>query len=589
MLCFLSAKFRSDPNQKFGLRWFIPEFLRQRKIFRDVIVAALLLHLFALAVPLFFQLVIDKVLTHEGFSTLIVLTIGISVALVFDAVFSFLRRYLLLFATNKIDIRVATRTFSKLLRLPIDFFENASSGVLVKHMQQSEKIRQFLSGKLFLTVLDATSLFVFIPVLFFYSARLTFVVLFFTFLIGCVIALMIKPFQRRLAELYEAEGQRQALLVETIHGMQTVKSLALEPRQRQDWDSKAAQAVNMNFKVGKISTIAQSVTGFLEKIMLIAVIAIGALGVFDGTVTVGALVAFQMISNRVSGPLVQLVTLVHEYQETALSVKMLGEIMNRPTERDGNARGIRPEFKGRIDFESIAFRYGPDSPPALTNMSFSIPEGTIFGLVGRSGSGKTTVTRLLQGLYPVQEGVIRFDGYDIREIDLVHLRTNIGVVLQDNFLFQGSVRDNIAAAKPDATFEQVIEAARMAGADEFIERLPRGFDTPLTENASNLSGGQKQRLAIARALLTQPRILILDEATSALDPESESIIQKNLKIIAKGRTVIIVSHRLSSLTDADAILVLKQGEMEDLGTHHELVQRCETYKNLWVQQTRHMS
>jgi subfamily B ATP-binding cassette protein HlyB/CyaB len=579
----------TDDDQPFGLRWFVPDIIRQRKLFRDVGLAALILYGLGLATPLFFQLVIDKVLVHQSYATLAVLTVGIAIALVFDAIFTFLRRYILLYATNKIDIRVATRTFSHLLYLPIALFEQASAGVLVKHMQQTGRIREFLTGRLFLTLLDGLSLFVFVPILFLYSVKLTLVVLGFTALVGLVVAVLVGPFQRRLQALYQAEGERQALLVETVHGMRTVKSLALEPRQRKVWDNQSAVSISGRFQVDKISTAAQALTGLLEKLMSVAIIGLGALAVFNGTMTIGALVAFNMLAGRVSGPLLQIVTMVHEYQEVALSVRMLGEIMNQRPEQFGRGRGISPALTGRIEFDKVSFRYGPDGAPALDDISFTITDGTVFGIVGKSGSGKTTVTRLIQGLYQNQQGTIRIDGYDSREIDLVHLRTNIGVVLQDNFLFRGTVRDNIAATKPGAAIEEVIAAARMAGAEEFIERLPRGFDTLLEENADNLSGGQRQRLAIARALITDPKLLILDEATSALDPDSEAILRQNLSTIAAGRTVIIVSHRLSTLVDADAILVMERGRIADIGTHDQLVSRCMTYRHLWSQQMRQVA
>ncbi len=579
----------NDADQPFGFRWFIPEIIKQRSFFRDVALAAIVLYGLGLMTPIFFQLVIDKVLVHQSYATLTVLTIGIAIALVFDAAFSFLRRYLLLYATNRIDIRIATRTFGHLLNLPIALFEQASAGVLVKHMQQTGRIREFLTGRLFLTLLDGVSLLVFIPILLLYSVKLTLVVIGFAALVGLVVMLLVGPFQRRLQALYKAEGDRQALLVETVHGMRTVKSLALEPRQRRAWDDYSAQSISVRFRVEKISTAAQSMTGLLEKLMSVAIIGLGALDVFNGAMTIGALVAFNMLAGRVSGPLVQIVTMVHEYQEVALSVRMLGEIMNQRPEQAGRGRGIRPHLRGNIEFDKVTFRYGPDGPPALDDVSFSIPAGSVFGVVGKSGSGKTTITRLIQGLYQNQQGIVRMDGYDSREIDLVHLRTSTGVVLQDNFLFRGTVRENIAAAKPDASIEEIMEAARIAGAEEFIERLPRGFDTMLEENASNLSGGQKQRLAIARALITDPKLLILDEATSALDPDSETIIRQNLSQIAAGRTVVIVSHRLSTLVDADAILVVERGKIADIGRHDQLVTRCMTYRHLWSQQMRQVA
>jgi ATP-binding cassette subfamily B protein len=579
----------SDSRRMFGLRWFVPELLRQWRLFGNVALAAILLYALGLVLPIFFQLVIDKVLVHESFTTLYVLTAGATAALAFDAIFGFLRRYLLLYATNRVDIRVATKTFGHLLGLPVTFFEHISAGVLVKHMQQAARIREFLTGRLFLTTLDALSLFVFIPVLALYSAKLTCVVLAFTAVSATVVTLLMGPFRRRLYDLYQAEGARQALLVETVHGMRTVKSLAMEPLQSRVWDQRCAQSVTMRFGVEKISAGAQAVTGFLEKMMTLGIIALGALDVFSGEMTIGALVAFNMLAGRVSGPLVQLVTMVHEYQEVALAVKMLGEVMNQKPERDGKSDGLRPDLAGKIEFESVSFRYGPEGAPALDQVSFSIAPGSIFGIVGRSGSGKTTLTRLISGMYPVQQGLLRVDGYDARELDLAHLRRNLGVVLQDNFLFRGTVRENIACVKRDATFAEVVKAAQLAGADEFIERLPRGFDTMLEEEASNLSGGQKQRLAIARALITNPRILILDEATSALDSESEMIIRRNLRRLAAGRTVIIVSHRLSMLTEAAQILVIDRGRVVDIDRHDHLLSKCTIYRHLWNQQTKQVA
>lgn len=584
----LVKRSRKEPptSETFGLRSFVPELIRERRLFGDVAVAAILLYALGLVVPIFFQLVIDKVLVNESFMTLYVLAIGAGVALLFDATFNFLRRYLLLYATNRIDIRVATKTFGHLLSLPNAFFEHLPAGVLVKHMQQVSRIREFLTGRLFLTVLDALSLFVFLPVLALYSVKLTCIVLAFTGLSAVVIAVLMGPFRRRLYRLYQAEGGRQGLLVETVHGMQTVKSLAMEPLRATDWNDRCAEAIATRFSVEKISAVAQSLTGLFEKLMVLGIIALGAIYVFDGQMTVGALVAFNMLASRVSSPLVQMVTMVHEYQEVALSVKMLAEVMNQKPERDGKKDGLRPAVRGNIEFEDVTLRYGTDAPPALDDVSFSIRAGSIFGIVGKSGSGKTSITRLIAGLYTPQQGTIRIDGLDAREIDLTHLRKSLGIVLQDSFLFHGTVRENIASSKRSATFAEIARAAQIAGADEFIERLPRGFDTMLEENASNLSGGQRQRLAIARALIAEPRILIFDEATSALDPESEVIIRRNLRRIGEGRTVIVVSHRLSMLTEADATLVLDRGRVIGLGRHDQLLLQCPTYRQFWSQQMR---
>lgn len=578
----------TDANQPFGLRWFIPEILKQKTAFRDILLAAIAMHFLALASPVFFQLVIDKVLVHQSSTTLWVLGVGIVIALIFDAAFGFLRQMLTLAATNKIDMRLTRRTFAHLLSLPIDFFETTTAGVVTRHMQQLEKIRGFLTGRLFFTGLDTLALFIFLPILFAYSVKLAMIVLVFALLIAAVVASMIPTFQRRLNELYAAEGKRQGMLVETIHGMRTVKALAIEPTQRRDWDQRSAEAITMHYRVGRIAIFGNSITDFLGKLLPVTIIVIGAGDVFDQTLTVGALIAFQMISGRVVSPLIAIVGLVNEYQETALSVRMLGEVMNRAPEGRTGAGGLRPTLQGEITFDEVTFRYPGASATALDRASFTIPAGAVVGVVGRSGSGKTTLTKLIQGLYGVQEGIVRFDGVDAREIELPHLRRQVGVVLQENFLFRGSVRENITATKPDATFEEIVAAAQAAGADEFIERLPQGYDTLLEENAANLSGGQKQRLSIARSLLAKPRILVLDEAASALDPESEAIFIKNLSRIAVGRTVVMISHRLSTLVNAHTILVMQHGRLIDSGRHEELLSRCSTYQTLWNQQTSHM-
>ena len=572
-----------DSKQPFSLKWFIPEIFKQKTAFVDVAIAALCIHLIALVVPLFFQIVIDKVLVNSALETLKVLTVGICIALAFDAILGFLRSYLLLHATSKIDIRVATRTFGHMLRLPMNYFEHTTAGVLTKHMQQTNQIREFLTGNLFLTMLDSTALIIFLPILYYYSPSLTIIVLVFSALLAINIGVLLGPYRRRLEALYNAEGERQAMLVETIHGVQTVKALSMEPVQRKAWDQSSAQAVAMQFKVGKISITATTISKLLEKLLTVIVVWYGASLVIGKQLSVGELVAFQMISGRVTGPLVQLVGLVHSYQQCALSVRMLGSVMNHDAEA-GMGSGLRPSIEGGLGFEDVSFRYSPTTAPALDGVTFDIEPGKVVGVVGRSGSGKTTLTRMMQGMHAPQAGLIRIDNLDMRELDIAHLRQNIGVVLQDNFLFRGTVRENIAMAKPNSSFQEVVYVARMAGASEFIERMPQSYDTMLEENGANLSGGQKQRLAIARALLKDPRILIFDEATSALDPESEGIIQKNLKVIAKGRTVILVSHRLSTLTGCDAIIVLERGKVSAMAPHEELLKISEVYQELWYQQ-----
>lgn len=573
----LKRAFRlTDEDRPFDLRWFVPELWRQRRHLVDVALAALFLHAIALATPVYFQVVLDKVLVHQSYSTLNVLGVGILLALVFDAVLLWLRQYLLLFTTTRMDVRVATRTFRHLLNLPQGFFEQSTAGVLTKHMQQAGTVRQFLTGGLFLTLLDASALLVFIPALLLYSVDLTVLVLGVTALMGLMILGLLPAYRARLHALYQAEGGRQAMLVETLQGMKTVKSLSLEAGQRRQWDERSARTGSLHFRLSKITLSAQTLSKFLEKLMSVGIIWLGAHLVFAGEISIGALVAFNMLAGRVSAPMVQLVGLIHEYQEAALSVKMLGSVMNHPQEDIRRLGGLRPPVRGQIELQQVGFRYSPQGAAVLDGIDMELPAGATIGLVGPSGSGKSTLTRLLQAIDRPQCGVIRVDGIDLREWDIGYLRRHIGVVLQENFLFRGSVAYNIAAARPGASGEAIHRAAEQAGANEFIEKLPLGFDTLLEENAANLSGGQKQRLAIARALLMDPEILILDEATSALDPESETVVKANLRKLAAGRTVLMISHRLSMVREADRIYVLDAGHVVGAGRHEQLLRtvRC---------------
>lgn len=588
VLLFRKKKTEAGDAKRFSLRWFWPQVAREKRIFIEIAAIAFFMHGLAFAVPLYFQNVVDKVLAHHTLATLNVLGVGVVAAILFEGALRYLREYLLRFATTKIDLRLAMETFSHMVKLPLPFFERSFAGVIIKHMQQTDQVREFLTGNLLNTLLDASSLIVFLPVLYLYSPRLTMIVLVFAVVTAGAIGLMVGPFHRRLMTLYAAEGERQALLVETIHGVGTIKCLALEGSRQRRWEEGSAGAVTRNFDVRKMSAAGNALVKTLERLMTVAVIWVGARGVFDNTISMGELIAFQMLSQSVTMPLIRIVELIHEYQKVHLAVAMLGEIMNRKPEAGLVRGGARPAILGEVMVEQARFSYVPGAQPALDGVSLTLSPGEVLGVVGRSGSGKTTLTRLIQGLYPLSGGRISFDGVPLSDLDVVHLRQSIGVVLQENFIFHGTVRDNIAITRPGADIEDVRRAAALAGADEFIERLEGGYDTMLEENGANLSGGQKQRLAIARALLKDPRIMIFDEATSALDPESEARIQENLDRIAKGRTTIIVAHRLSTLRNADRIMVLNQGRVADVGTHGELLERCDIYRTLWERQTKGM-
>lgn len=589
-ICILSKKIYSltDEKQPFSLRWFIPQIMREKRVFRDVAIITIILNLTALCGPLYFQILIDKVLTHHSYTTLMALSYGFLLVILFEVFYNFLKRFLLIYATRKIDFRLEKITFQHLSSLPIDFFDVNPSGVLLKHMQQTGKIRGFLTGKIFMTFVDSTSLFIIIPFLWMYSPSLTGVVIGFSLAIGVLLAFAAPYFMSKLKKLYVAEGERQANLVEMITGMRTVKTLAIEPIQIKNWDQLTSQTTLLGFDVGNFSNNIQAFSMLMQKSLILVIPWLGADLVISGAMSVGALVAFNMLAGRVSGPLVQLVTIISDAQEIRLSVEMLGNVMNARPERAANVRGLMPQIRGNISLQNVSFRYPGANTDALVNATLGIGAGGSLGIVGKSGSGKSTLARLIQGLYIPQIGLVQIDGLDIREIDLPHLRKSIGTVLQENYYFRGTVRENIAVTKQNATFEEIVSASMLAGADEFVKKLPQGYDTMLRENASNLSGGQKQRLAIARALLTRPSIMIMDEATSALDAESEAIIQENLAKISQNRTMIIISHRLSMLSNCTKILVMDDGKFIDLGTHDELMGRCMIYRDLWLRQNKHL-
>jgi ATP-binding cassette, subfamily B, bacterial HlyB/CyaB len=570
-------------KEKFGLRWFLPEILKQKSAFTQILVASLALSFVGLGVPIFVQQLIDKVLVHQNMSTLFVLTVGVSFAILFEAAFTFIRTYLTNAATRKIDLNLNKETFSHLLSLPIQYFEGRAAGLITRQVQQIQIIRGFLTGAIFFTLIEVGIFFIFLPILLAYSVPLTLVVLSISVIMALLTYSLVGPFRRRLEAVAKVESARQAMLVESVHGIRTVKALALERGQVQSWEDKTATSLNLLFSVMQISNIANSMNSVLQRVMTVGVMTVGAFLVIDKEISLGALIGFQMLSARVTGPISMLVGLIHEYQQIAVAVGMVGDVLDKPSEMYGRA-GLRSRLRGTITFDGIGFRYPSANERAIDRFSLDIQAGEMVGLVGRSGSGKSTIAKLMQGLYFPQEGVIRYDNVDIREYDLTSLRQQVGIVLQDSFLFRGTIRDNILVALPSATHEQIVMAARASGADEFIERLPQSYDTLVEESATNLSGGQRQRIAIARALISNPRILIFDEATSALDSETEMIVMDSLKTIAQNRTVIIISHRLSTLTRCHKIAYLEQGQILACAPHPELLRTCAPYKSLWDKQ-----
>ena len=570
-------------TKKFGLMWFLPQILREGKAFRNIAVATLALSFVGLAVPIFTQQVIDKVLVHQNISTLIVLTVGVCIAVFFEAIFGFIRTYLLAAATRKIDLRLSRETFSHLLSLPIEYFESRTAGLIVRQLQQVSTLRGFLTGSIFVTALECVMFVIFLPILMAYSIALTGVVLTFALVMAMMTYSLVGPFRRRLDRTAQIESDRQGMLVESVHGMRTIKALALERSHRKTWESRTAKVMDLLFDVLQISNVAETVTGILQKMQTVVIMVVGCYLVIDGELSLGTLIGFQMLSSRVTGPIGMLVGLIHEYQQVAVSAGMLGDIMDRTPEKPGGI-GLRPVIKGRIDFEKVSFKYPSAQKNTLERLNLQILEGQLIGIVGKSGSGKSTLAKLLQALYLPQEGIVRIDGIDIREFDIEHLRREMSVVLQDSFLLRGTIRENISASRPTASIEDIILAAQYAGATEFIEQLPQSYDTLIEESASNLSGGQRQRIAIARALISRPKILIFDEATSALDPETETIVMQSLSKISKGRTVLMISHRLATLTRCDKIAYMEAGGVTHCAPHLELLEKCEGYAHLWNQQ-----
>ncbi len=579
-----------DEARPFSIGLVVALLFRERWLIRDIAICAIVLSFLALTPIIFWRLLSDKVIYYRAYNTLFVVCVAMGVLVAFEAVFAYLRQLLILHLTTRVDVKLATYMFDKILNLPIDFFERTQVGRITYDAQQIWRIRTFLMGQMFGTVLDSATMLVFLPIMFFFSPIMTAIVLACCALMVLWIVAMLPAYRRKSNAVESAESARGAFLVQTIHGIRTVKSLALDARQRHLWDVHTARVAKLRFAEGMTGNILHSVVRPIERFAVNGSFAVGVYLAITANdpVYVGALFAFLLLSQRVSGPLLQMAKLVNQYDEARLAVAVVAQLVNQPPEEGRTGHGVRTPLEGHVRFSNVTFKYLGASEPALRDVTFEARNGTTLGIMGKSGSGKTTVTRLLQRLHSTYEGLIKIDGIDVREYDVDHLRRSLGVVLQDNFLFSGTIRDNIMAARNDASFDQVVRAARLAGAEEFIDKLPRGYDTQIYEGSPNLSGGQRQRLAIARALIVDPRILILDEATSALDAESEAIVNANIARIAHGRTMIIISHRLSSLVTADAILVLDQGRVHDCGRHEELLERCDIYSNLWHQQTQHI-
>ncbi len=581
---------QTEVDPPFTVGYLISLVTKESKSLRDLFLASFTISFLTILPPLIVMKVMDAVIPHQSYSTLFLIAALVTIMVVFETLLGFARRLIIVVVGARIDARLNLHTFNRLVRLPLDYFERHPAGETMHKVSQVYKIREFITGKLLTTLLDLITLLILLPFLFWLNAIMAWIVLVCSALIALVIVAFLKPMRTVYSRVVAAETAKHAVLGETIFGIKTVKSLALEPQRKALWDERVAEAGKWRLAMGRISNWPQTLVAPIERFMWIGVVLIGAYMALsdEASMHLGSLMAFMMLSQRVSSPLVGLARLMEDWEEIHGSMALAADVLNRPIERDSASGGLRPKFAGAITLDDVTFTYAGTKLPALDRVSFSIPAGTMLGVVGRSGSGKSTLTRLLQGINREYSGFLKIDNADMREINLRHLRSSFGVVLQENFLFRGSIRDNILAGRPGLTLEDAVRAARLAGAEEFIERMPNGYETYVEEGSPNLSGGQRQRLAIARAVITDPRILILDEATSALDPESEALVNANLLRIARGRTMVIVSHRLSSLVDCDQILVLERGELVDIAPHNVLLERCTVYRQLWAQQNRHL-
>ena len=581
-LIFLTQRAHlAGEDRRFDLTWFIPAIAKYRRLFAEVLAASFFLQLFGLVTPLFFLVVIDKVLVHRGLTTLDVLVVGLLAITVFDVVLGGLRTYIFAHTSSRVDVELGARLFRHLLALPVAYFEARQVGQTVARVRELENIRSFMTGSALTVILDLLFTFVFLAVMFYFSATLTWIVLgaipFYVALsVGITPAL-----RRRTEERFQRAAANQAFLVESISGVETLKAMAVEPQMRQRWENQLAAYVRASFRTITLGTIGGQGVLLINKLVTALLLWFGARLVIEGGLSVGQLVAFNMLSGQVNQPVLRLARLWQDFQQFRISLERLGDVLNVPTEPSHNAsRPALPPIKGDITFDKAVFRYRADGPEVLRGVDLHIHAGEVVGLVGRSGSGKSTLTKLIQRLHVPESGRVLIDGTDLAMTDPAWLRRQIGVVLQDSVLFNRSVKDNIALSNPAFSMARVIEAAELAGAHEFILELPEGYDTILGERGANLSGGQRQRISIARALISDPKILIFDEATSALDYESERIIQDNMRHICEGRTVVIIAHRLSAVRRADRIIVVEAGRVVEEGRHDDLVKAGGRYAAL---------
>ena len=569
---------------KFGFGWFYKRMLNYKRIVFEVLIASFIMQLFGLVTPLFTQVVLDKVLTHHSISTLRVIAIAFLATIIFELLLSLSRNYIFAHTTTKIDAKLGSELFSHLALLPMTYFENRKVGNIVARVRELDSIRDFIANKSVTVILDLLFSFVFVLMMLLYSVKLTLIAIFFVTIIALIYFFITPILRKRLEDKFQMGAASNSYLVEAVTGMQTVKSLAIEGSMQREWENYLGNYVKSSFNLSNLSNVASGFATCLQKMMTLSILYFGVGEVIKGNLSVGQLIAFQMFAGQFSSPAMRLVSLWNEFQQALLSVDRLGDILNTPTEQITNKPITLNNIQGDIKFDNVSFKYTPSSNLVLKNINLHITPNKSIGIVGRSGSGKSTITKLIERLYLQNEGAIYIDGIDIRHLNPYILRQNIGVVLQESYLFSGSIKDNISFASPGASMEEIIRVSKIAGAHDFIAELAGSYDTFVGERGSSLSGGQKQRIAIARALINNPKILIFDEATSALDYESESIITQNLSQIKQNKTFIIIAHRLSTVRNCDEIIVMDKGEIKERGTHEELIKLNGYYKNLYNKQ-----
>jgi subfamily B ATP-binding cassette protein HlyB/CyaB len=572
----------SAPRDVFGVRWFWQAIGKYKTELGQVLLASFFVQILALITPLAFQVVIDKVLTHRSEATLVVMLVALAGVALFEAILGGLRHYLLSHTTGRVDVELGARLFRHLMRLPLSYFQSRRSGDIVAAMRELETARAFLTGQALTAWLDLVFAVIFLAVMCYYSLPLALVVVAFLPVFFGASWVVSPILRKKLEDKFALGAHNQAFLVETIGAMETLKGHAVEAGWQRRWEDRLVRYAASAFEAGHTGNWTNQAIGLASKALTVVLLGVGAMQVIDGLLTVGGLIAFNMLSGRVNAPILKLASLWQELQQMRVAVKRIGGIMNALPE-PGHAidRAQREPLRGCIHADNVSFSYRPGAPAVLRELSFAIPAGQVVGVVGISGAGKTTLIRLLQRLYLPCGGRILIDGVDLATADAAWLRRQTGVVSQDAALMNLSVRDNIALSDPDLSFDAVTAAAQLAGAHDFINGLPQGYETMVGERGALLSGGQRARIAIARALACNPRLLLLDEATASLDYESERAVHDNLARMCAGRTVLIVAHRLSTLRLADRILVLEQGRLVEQGHHAELIARPGRYRSLF--------